>query len=99
MFGMALCSVGSSSLPLWAGFAAGVIDDHSRELGDDAHSVANTTQALRLWQESGLEEAAFVAQLHAAKKRTRHYQAGGIGNKMAYYFQVLRDLLAREGSA
>lgn len=85
-------------------FINAVISDYSRELGDEPHLLANITQALRLWRESGRGEADFVAHLHAAKQRTRLAQGkqgtGVIHNKMAYYFSVLRSLLAEpEGIA
>lgn len=77
-------------------YLAGVIQDHSAELGDSAHWPANVTQAHRLWQGSGLAEADFVALLHEARRRTRLYQGkqgtGGITNKMGYYFAVVADL-------
>ncbi|MDQ2809793.1 MAG: hypothetical protein M3Z04_23190 [Chloroflexota bacterium] len=73
-----------------------MIFDHSSELGDADHKAANSIQAHRLWQASGLDEAAFVALLHEARQRVRTYQGkqgtGSITNKMAYYFRVLSDL-------
>ena len=54
-------------------------------------------QALRLWHGSGLDDAAFVAQLHAARQRVRTYQGkqgtGTIANKMGYYFRCVSDLV------
>ena len=77
-------------------YIAGVIFDHSAELGDSTHKAANSTQALRLWQASGRDEAAFVTLLHEARQRVRTYQGkqgtGQITNKMGYYFAVLADL-------
>jgi len=77
-------------------YIAGVIFDHSSELGDRAHKAANSTQALRLWQVSGLGEEAFVTHLHEARRLVRAYQGkqgtGTIAHKMAYYFAVLADL-------
>ena len=55
------------------------------------------TQAQRLRQASGRDEAAFVAQLHAARQLVRTYQGkqgtGTIANKMGYYFRCLADLV------
>ena len=69
----------------------------SRELGDSTHEVANMTQANRLWQESGLDEAAFVTLLQEARQRTRRAQGGQgtgvIDNRAAYYFHVVRQLV------
>ncbi len=70
--------------------------DHSTELGDAVHKAANSTQAHRLWQSSGLDEAAFAALLHEARRLVREYQGkqghGRIANKMGYYFRCLADL-------
>jgi hypothetical protein len=77
-------------------YIAGVILDHSAELGDTAHGPANVTQALRLWRQSALAEDAFVALLHETRRRVRLYQGrpgpGTIANRMGYYFRVLTDL-------
>ncbi|MDQ2809590.1 MAG: hypothetical protein M3Z04_22170, partial [Chloroflexota bacterium] len=77
-------------------YLAGVIQDHSRELGDSPHWAANVTQAHRLWQASGLDEATFVALLHTARQQVRQGQGqqgtGIITNKMGYYFRCLTDL-------
>ncbi len=61
-----------------------------------AHIVSNVTQALRLWQASGLGEQGFTELLYEAKRLTRAYQGkqglGTINNKMAYFFKTVRDL-------
>ncbi len=86
--------------PPYAPYVASVIADFSTELGDPSHVFANVTQALRLWQASGLDEQGFVGLLYEAKRLTRTYQGkqglGGITNKMAYFFRVARDLTERE---
>jgi len=83
--------------PPYSPYIAGVVLDDSTELGDTTHGPSNVTQALRLWTQSGSTEAAFVAHLHEARRLTRLYQGkqglGTITNKMAYYFQVVRDLV------
>ncbi len=83
--------------PPYSPYIAAVVLDHSRELGDRFHAPANVTQALHLAAAAGLPEQAFVETLHTARARVRTYQgkqrAGQIGNKMAYYFVVLRDLV------
>jgi len=75
-----------------------VVQDHSTDLGDGPHWRANVTQALRLWQASGLDEETFVAHLHAARQLVRTYQGkqgtGTIANKMGYYFRCLLRLCA-----
>ncbi|MDQ2807982.1 MAG: hypothetical protein M3Z04_13895 [Chloroflexota bacterium] len=80
----------------YSAYLAGVIFDHSTELGDAVHKAANSTQAHRLWHASGLDEAAFAALLHEARRLVRENQGkqgrGTIANKMAYYFRVLADL-------
>lgn len=85
--------------PPYSPYVASVIADFSTELGDSAHVFANVTQALRLWQVSGMDEQGFVGLLYEAKRLTRSYQGkqglGGIANKMAYFFRVARDLAER----
>jgi hypothetical protein len=86
-------------------YIAGVILDHSAELGDAAHGPANVTQALRLWRQTTLGDDAFVALLHETRRRVRLYQGrqgpGTIANRMGYYFRVLADVagLAPAGAA
>ncbi len=79
-------------------YIAGVILDHSRELGDGLHAPANVTQAHRLWHTCGLDENTFVAALHEARRRVRTYQgkqgSGTIHNRMGYFFRVVTDLTA-----
>lgn len=76
-----------------------VVADFSRELGDQEHIIQNASQARRLWEQSGMGAADFVRLLYDAKGRTREYQGRngvrGIENKMAYFFTVVRDLLAQ----
>jgi len=83
--------------PPYSPYIAGVVLDHSRELGDGPHAPANITQALRLAQAAAVPEPVFVAALHTARSRTRAYQGkqgtGQITRKMAYYFAVLRELV------
>jgi hypothetical protein len=86
-------------------YIAGVILDHSAELGDAAHGPANVTQALRLWRQTTLGDDTFVALLHETRRRVRLYQGrqgpGTIANRMGYYFRVLADVagLAPAGAA
>ena len=83
-------------------YIAGVILDHSRELGDGPHAPANVTQAHRLWHTCGLDENSFVEVLHEARRRVRSYQGkqgtGTIHNRMGYFFRVVTDLTAPAGS-
>jgi hypothetical protein len=83
-----------------AQYIAAVVGDFSREFGDTAHEGPNITQALHLWRESGLAAQDFVTRLlYEARRRTRQAQGaqgtGHIANKMAYFFTVVRDLLAQ----
>jgi hypothetical protein len=82
---------------VYSPYIAAVLTDFSDELGDSSHTVANVTQALRLWGQSAMGEADFVEMLYEAKRRTRLYQgkqgAKGMQNKIAYFFTVLRDLV------
>jgi hypothetical protein len=84
--------------PPYSPYIAGVVLDFSQALGDTLHGPANVTQALRLWQQSGRDEATFVQEyLYSAYSRVRVYQGrqgqGYIANKMAYFFEVLRSLV------
>ncbi|HKP53141.1 MAG TPA: helix-turn-helix domain-containing protein [Chloroflexia bacterium] len=82
--------------PPYSPYIAAVITDFSDELNDSSHIVSNVTQALRLWQASGLGEQGFTELLYEAKRLTRAYQGkqglGTINNKMAYFFKTVRDL-------
>jgi DNA-binding transcriptional regulator YhcF (GntR family) len=89
-------ATGERTSPPYSPYIAAVITDFSDELNDSAHVVSNVTQALRLWQASGLGEQAFTELLYEAKRLTRAYQGkqgiGTINNKMAYFFKTVRDL-------
>jgi DNA-binding transcriptional MocR family regulator len=83
-------------------FLAAVITDFSRELHDEEHTRSNITQTLRLWQRLeaaiGMDDATFADEfVQVAKRRTRKAQGqqglGQIENTMAYFFEVLRDLV------
>ena len=80
----------SNDRPPYSPYIAQVVLDLSRELGD-LNALSNVTQALRLWQMSGLDEEAFVAALYEAKLSVRKAQSHGVANKGAYWFKVLKD--------
>ncbi len=67
-----------------------LIADFSREMGDTKHLGSNITQAHRVFAESGMTLDAFFTILYEARIRTR--KTNGVGNRMAYFFTVLRDL-------
>lgn len=77
-------------------YIVAILEDFSNELHDPDHKQSNATQALHIWQASGLSEQQFVQHIYEAKQLTRQYQGKhglhGIDNKMAYFFVVLRDL-------
>ncbi len=84
-----------------------VITDLSRELHDSTHSSSNVTQAHRLWHRlhtaSGMTDETFgVDIVQVARRRTRRAQgaqgSGQIENKMAYFFEVLRNLVDQQMS-
>lgn len=68
--------------------------DLSMELGDTHHLRENVSQALRLWQQSGLPEQQFVGLLHEARSAMRAAQtrpfSDPMRNRIAYLFTVLR---------
>lgn len=80
----------SADRPPYSPYIGGVIYDLSGELGDASHATSNVTQALRLWQQSGWDEDAFVAACQTTRRTVRQAQAHGVGNKMAYFFAALR---------
>jgi hypothetical protein len=86
------------SPPAFSPYIAAVVSDYSDELEDPQNVTSNVTQALRLWERSGLGEQQFVELLHETRKTVRRYQGkqglGTIGNKMAYFFAALRRLVA-----
>lgn len=73
-----------------------LIADFSREMGDTKHLGANITQAHRIFAESGLAIDTFFDVLYEARLRTR--KTNGVGNRMAYFFIVLRDLAPHGGT-
>jgi hypothetical protein len=86
--------------PQYSPYIAQVITDFSTELGNPDQVISNVTQALRIWQSSGLDEQEFVAVLYDVKGLTRKYQSrphhDALRNKMAYFFTVLRGLVRGE---
>ena len=80
-----------------------VIEELSADLDDSEHCRANCTQALRLFERSGLSDNAFESRLYEARSITRdemnHRRLTGVGaplqNCMAYFFAVLRHELDR----
>lgn len=84
-----------------------VVTDFSAELHDDEHTRANLSRATRLWQHSGLEEPVFVQEvLYKARAIARKQSgvkkrnaAGGLVNRMPYFFAVVEDLLGLRESA
>jgi hypothetical protein len=69
-----------------------LIADFSREMGDTKHLGSNITQAHRLFAESDLTMDDYFTLLYEARLRTR--KAGGVINRMSYFFTVLKDLLS-----
>ncbi len=86
----------ASGRPPYSPYIALVVLDLSRELGD-ANGPSNVTQALRLWQASGLDERGFVEVLQTARRAVRGAQAHGVANKGAYWMAVVRDPLGIAG--
>jgi hypothetical protein len=68
-----------------------IVTQFSREFLDVEHLQSNINQAARLWKVSGRSEQTFCQLLFDAATATR--KQGGVRNKMAYYFRVLRQLL------
>jgi hypothetical protein len=79
-----------------------LLQDLSRELQDEAHTRSNVTRAHRLWHRlwaaESMADTTFGEEwVQVARRRTRQAQGaqglGQIHNKMAYFFEVLRDLV------
>ena len=83
------------------------VADFAREFNDRASLTASTSRALTLYRRSGLGLEAFVDALYEArtvtKERSAAIRAAPAGDgampakpKMAYFFAVVEDLLARQ---
>jgi len=73
-----------------------------RVLHDRSHVKSNITQAHNIWNESGLEEEAFIDALREAKRialkwsgniRKKADEEEGLKNRAPYFFRVLRNLV------
>jgi hypothetical protein len=73
-----------------------LIADFSREMGDTKHLGSNVTQAHRIFAASNLGMDEYFTILYEARLRTR--KTNGVQNRMSYFFSVLRDLAAPQGS-
>lgn len=71
-----------------------IITQFTDEFHDSEHLEVNINQAARLWHASGRSKHAFTQLLFDAASTTR--KRGGVRNRMAYFFRVLRDLLGLE---
>ncbi len=90
-------------------YIANVIADLTLELSDDEHNRrSNITRAVHLWQASGLSVKSFVARLYEARSITRQQgnvkkraspDAGGLINRMPYFFRVVEDLVGLKDQA
>lgn len=65
-----------------------VIRDLSHELSDSTHIRANVTQALHLWEQSGLSVKAFVEVLYSVRRTTR--LQSDVKKPMPYLFKLAR---------
>jgi hypothetical protein len=80
------------------------LEQYAEEFGDEAPLSSTVTQAVHLYEESGLTIDGFIQQLQQAHretlrrsssihKRRTNGQPGPAKNKMPFYFAVLRDYL------
>lgn len=67
------------------------VTEIAQEFGDVRHLGANCTQAMRLWEASGRGESTFVSALYEARAITK--QQPRVGNRMSYFWTVVRDLV------
>jgi len=82
-------------------FIRRIIDDFSRDLGDDEHLISNITQTSRLYEACGLDPDAFRAELYAARAAARRAyvkkrNSRGRPNRMPYFFACLSNLVRNE---
>jgi hypothetical protein len=77
--------------PHYSAYIAAVVLDHARELGAEPRGPAGVETALRHWQASGQDEAAFVARLHVARDAVRQRQKPG-ADKWSLYLAALRAI-------
>jgi len=74
------------------------VEKVSRKLGDLKHLKSNIQQAYNIWDETGLDEDAFVARIEEASRITLEAvsksQVRERDKRMAYFFSVLRDKIA-----
>lgn len=81
-------------------YLAKLMDDFSRLLNDTEHAASNRTQIINLYRESGMPERTFTQLLYEAKKRAQWATVTSVNplkggpNRAAYFFKVVRDLLA-----
>jgi hypothetical protein len=87
----------TSAAPPYSPYIAGVMLDYGRELGAGPAGCAHVTQALRLWEQSGLGATPFVGLLHAARRQVRGstLPSGARLNTLPQFFTVLQALLAQ----
>ncbi len=77
---------------------AAIITDFSKEMNDYDHTASNITQATRLYHQTGIALDTYFRVLYIARTKTR--KVTGIGKRMAYFFEVLREeLRPQEGGS
>ncbi len=91
-------------------FLAATMEEITHRLNDDPKNVrSNTTRATKLWKTSGLPEDKFVTSVLYKARSLAQQQgnvtkraaagAGGIINRVPYFFAVVEDLLGLKESA
>ena len=86
------------------------MEEITHRLNDDPKNVrSNTTRATKLWKTSGLPEDKFVTSVVYKARSLAQQQgnvtkragagAGGIINRVPYFFAVVEDLLGLKGAA
>jgi hypothetical protein len=84
-----------------------VLDDLSKnDLHDPTHIRSNVTRALNLWRQSEMEEQEFLGLVRDARRitleragsiRKKAHDYLGLKNHAPYFFQVLFDLIRKQG--
>jgi hypothetical protein len=82
-------------------FLQGMIEDFSRDFGDDEHTRSNITRACKLFTDSQLDPDAFVDALYQARDTARlasvkKTNSRGRPNRMPYFFSCLEKSLTAQ---
>lgn len=73
------------------------IEDFAREFRDTAPLRSSVTRAINIFTQSGLEFGEYRDIMYRARAKTK--ATAGVQKKMAYFFEILEDLVSSSGSS